>query len=160
MKLALIRTLLAAVISLWLTTSAGAGYDDGWAAYKRGDYATALEEFLPLANEGNFISQFILGIMYRVGQGVPQDYAEAVKWYRLAAEQDFAPAQSSLGIMYREGQGVLQDYIQAHMWFNLAAIHSGEGGRENRDLIAKKMTSAQITEAQRLAREWLEDHGE
>lgn len=60
--------------------------------------------------------------------------------------------------MYGDGRGVLQDYIQAHMWFNLAAAGSGDDDREmavrNRDLAAEKMTSEQITEAQRLAREW------
>ena len=40
----MIRALLAAILSLWLTTSAWAGFDEGQAAYERGDYATALEE--------------------------------------------------------------------------------------------------------------------
>ncbi len=60
--------------------------------------------------------------------------------------------------MYNYGQGVPQDYIQAHMWYNLAAASGGDDDREmaakNRDLIAEKMTSEQIAEAQRLAREW------
>ncbi len=51
-----------------------------------------------------------------------------------------------------------QDYIQAHMWFNLAAASGGDEDREtdakNRDLTTEKMTSEQIAEAQRLAREW------
>jgi len=69
------RALLAAVLSLWLTTSAWAGFDEGVAAYDRGDYATAFEEFRPLAEQGNDDAQFNLGVMYGNGQGVPQDYA-------------------------------------------------------------------------------------
>ena len=81
------RALFAAALSLWLTTSAWAGFDEGVAAYDRGDYATALEEWLPIAEQGHAAAQKHLGTMYEFGQGVSQDYAEAVKWYRLAAEQ-------------------------------------------------------------------------
>ena len=160
MKHALNRALLAAILSLWLTTSALAGFDEGVAAYNRGDYATALEEMLPIAEQGNADAQFALGVMYGNGDGVPQDYAVAMKWYRLAAEQGIARAQYNLGIMYGNGKGVPQDYVQAHMWFNLAASKGNEIARKNRDIVAKKMTPTQIAEAQRLAREWLEKHGE
>ena len=72
----------------------------------------------------------------------------------------FRSAQCNLGVMYYNGEGVPQDYVQAHMWFNLAASKGDENGRKNRDIVAKKMTPTQIAEAQRLAREWLEKHGE
>ena len=104
------RALFAAVLSLWLTTSAWAGFDEGVAAYNRGDYATAVEEWLPIAEQGNADAQYNLGIMYDNGYGVPQDYAEAVRWYRLAAEQGYAKAQFVLGVMYDNGRGVPQDY--------------------------------------------------
>ena len=81
------RALFAVILSLWLTTPAWAGFNEGLAAYERGDYTTAYEEFLPIAEQGDAFAQFSLGIMYDNGEGVPQDYAEAVKWYRLAAEQ-------------------------------------------------------------------------
>ncbi len=56
--------------------------------------------------------------------------------------------------MYMNGTGVTQDYVQAHMWFNLAAVKGDETATKNRDIVAKKMTPAQIAAAQRLAREW------
>jgi TPR repeat protein len=100
--------------------------------------------------------------MYHDGADhVPQDYAEALKWWHKAADQGHAPAQSGLGAMYGLGQGVPQDYVQAHMWLNLAASllpSSQKELRENavhdRNMVASKMTPAQIAEAQRLAREW------
>jgi TPR repeat protein len=95
------------------------------------------------------------------GWGVPQDYAEAVKWYRKAADQGLPPAQSNLAGMYYFGRGVPQDYVRAHLWFNLAAAGytASETDRrdfavKSRDELAKKMTSEQIAEAQKLAREW------
>ena len=63
----------------------------------------------------------LLGSLYGVGQGVPQDYAEAVKWYRRAAEQGRADAQANLGVMYSNGQGVPQDYAEAVKWSRRAA---------------------------------------
>ena len=124
-------------------------------AYNRGDYATALREWRPLAEQGNMTAQSFIGMMYLNGNGVPQDYAEAVKWSRKAAAHGDIPAMYNLGGMYKSGLGVLQDNVIAHMWFNLAASKGNEGAGESRDLIAKQMTAASIEEAQRLARECL-----
>ena len=129
-------------------------FEDAVLAYNKGDYATALRLLRPLANQGNVSAQYNLGGMYAKGQGVPQDYAEAVKWYRLAANQGDADAQVNLGIMYHKGQGVPQDYVSAHMWFNLAAAKGDKDAAKNRDTAEKRMTPAQIAEAQKLAREW------
>lgn len=131
------------------------------AAYERGDYATALQLFLPLANGGDAGGQLGLATMYDEGNGVPQNYAEAAKWYRKAADQGYPAAQVNLGLMYGMGQGVLQDYVEAHKWLNLAASRApaSEADTRNRassgrDLIASQMTTQQMAEAQKLAREW------
>ena len=89
------RVVLTVAILLGLAAPAWAGFDEGVAAYERGDYATALREFRPFANQGYAAAQFNLGIMYDEGQGVPQDYAEALKWYRKAAEQGVWPTSLS-----------------------------------------------------------------
>ena len=108
--LSLFTILLLTVGTAWADT-----LDDGYAAYKRGDYAEALRWFRLSAAQRNASAQFGLGNMYFNGQGVTQDYAEAVKWVRLAAAQGNAGAQNNLGYMYAEGQGVTQDYVRAHM---------------------------------------------
>ena len=82
------------------------------------------------------------------------DYTTALRLYRPLADKGHAFAQFSLGIMYYNGQGVPQDYVHAHMWWNLAAAKGHANAIKNRDIIAGKMTPAQITEAQKLAREW------
>ena len=164
--------------------------EDADAAYDRGDYATALRLWRPLAEQGYANAQFALGIVYANGQGVPQDYAAAVlwfrmaakqgddraqfnlgtmydkgkgvpqnyatavSWYREAAEQGHVKAQFNLGTMYDNGEGVPQDYVQAHVWFNLSAAQGDANATKSRDIVAAKMTPAQIAEAQRLAREW------
>ncbi len=150
--------LRAALLALALTLSAvpvAAGtFDDAEAAYARGDYETAERLFRPLAEQGHVWAQYGLGVMYANGQGVPQDYAEAAKWFRRAAEQGFAKAQFNLGLMYGKGKGVPKDYVLAHMWVNFAAAQEHEKAKKLRDGLAKRMTSEQIAEAQRLAREW------
>ena len=96
-------------------------FDKGLTAYNNGDYATALKEWKPLAEEGDVDAQYYLGVLYDNGDGVPQDYKEAVRWYKLAAEQGVAEAQFNLGNMYYDGQGVSVDYKEAVRWFTLAA---------------------------------------
>lgn len=118
------------------------------------DFKEAARWYQLEAKQGNAFAQFALGTMYGNGQGVPQDDTEQVRWYRLAAEQGEVRAKYNLGVMYSNGTGVPQDDLLAHMWFNLAAAQGDEAATFTRDRIAKKMTAAQITEAQKLAREW------
>jgi len=118
--LALIAALCGG-FTLGLTAPAWAGWDEGVAAAKRGDYATAVREWRPLAEQGYAKAQFNLGLMYDNGQGVSQDYAKALQWYRKAAEQGNVEAQYNLGFMYDNGQGVPQDYAKALRWWRKAA---------------------------------------
>jgi hypothetical protein len=66
-------------------------------------------------------AQYLLGIAYATGQGVPQTYSEAAKWYRKAAEKGLSGAQYDLGLLYAEGHGVARDYGEAAKWYRKAA---------------------------------------
>ena len=88
-------------------------FEEGFAAAQKGDFATALRLYKPLAERGNAAAQFNLGMMYKYSEGVAQDYKTAVKWFALAAEQGYVDAQCSLGLMYEDGKGVAQDYKTA-----------------------------------------------
>lgn len=153
------RAALFLVVAVAVNAQVQQSLEDGVAAYEQGDYATAFQILKPLAEQGDANAQINLGLIYRWGQGVPQDYGEAAKWWRKAAEQGHADVQVSLGTMYYFGLGVLQDYGQAHMWFNLAAASLPPGEDHNQAVSSRtftegKMTPAQVAEAQRLAREW------
>ena len=164
-------------------------FQKGVAAAHSGDFATALREWTPLAEQGEADAQTILGVMYEEGKGVPQDYKTAVKWYKLAAEQGDADAQTQMGFMYNKGKGVpqndktavkwwtlaaeqgnalaqgnlgagyafgrgvLKDYVYAHMWGKIAATNGNAVGTKLRDFVEKKMTPADLSTAQKLARE-------
>ena len=94
--------------------------------------------------------------MYFGGRGVPQDCKQGAKFFTKAAEQGDDGAQSLLGNLYARGQGVLRDYGRARMWFNLATANGRERSSESRDNVAEKMTSDQIAEVQKMAREMVE----
>jgi len=68
-------------------------------------------------------AQWKLGLLYRDGEGVPQDGAKAALWLRRAAEKDFPSAEYDLGKMYDLGLGVPKDYVQAEQWYYRAAEH-------------------------------------
>ena len=71
----------------------------------------------------------------------------------MAAEHGSKSALYFLGGMYELGLGVTQDYVIALMWFNLAASNGSEYVIKKRDKLAEKMTPAQISKAQDMARE-------
>src|SRR5712671_6597991 len=123
----------AVVLSLGLADPvAAAPFEDGLAAYRRGDYATAMRLWRSLADQGNADAQSRLGFMYQNGRGVPQDDAAAVSWYRKAADQGNANAQVNLGFFYDEGRGGLQkDDREATRLYKLAADQGNADGQNN-----------------------------
>jgi len=130
----------------------GALYDSGLGVAQ--DYAEAAKWFRKAADQGSAVAQNNLAILFDDGKGVTQDYAVAASWYRKAAAQGLGAAQFELGIAYAKGQGVPQDDVQAHVWFNLAAVRGDRDAARNRDVVARRMTSEQIQQAEALAAAW------
>jgi TPR repeat protein len=186
-----LRFPIAVVLSIvCLVVPAWADYQAGMDAYNRGDYATALREWRPLAELGIAPAQFNLGLLYANGQGVAQDYVQARQWYekaaiqgdalaqlnlgviygngigvpedyqkalywfRLSVNQGNAMAKTQLGLMYERGNGVPQDVVLAQKWYILGAANGDKLGAELRDALAKRMTPAQIFQAQQRVLEW------
>src|SRR5438128_12438844 len=85
---------------------AEADFQKGLAAYKAGDFATALKQWRPLAEQGLAKAQHNHGVICYNGRGVPPNYAEALRWYRLAAEEGCGLAQSDPGARYAEARAV------------------------------------------------------
>jgi TPR repeat protein len=115
--------------------------------------------FRRAADQGDTTAQFFLGGMYSEGRGVPQDYKEAARWYERAAVQGDGQAQYNLGVAYARGEGVTQNLVKAHMWFNLSAARLTDprgrtAAQKNRDQVAGEMSSDQLAEAQKMARDW------
>ncbi len=128
-----------------------ADFAAGLTAYEKGDYAAAIKEWRPLADQGDAPTQYNVGLLYLDGHGVGQDFAEAAKWFKRAADQDYTAAQHNLGAMYGSGQGVKRDYIQAYKWLNLCAGKGNAGCVTQRDLVAKKLRPGQLAQAQKMS---------
>jgi TPR repeat protein len=117
-----VATASALIVAASLGGSATAGpFEDGSAAFERGDYETAMRLWRPLAKKGVAGAQYGLGIMYADGKGVPTDYGAALSWFRKAADEGNAGAQVALAVMYANGKGVTKDYAAALGWFRKAA---------------------------------------
>jgi TPR repeat protein len=158
MKAIIQAAFLALVLMLAPACSENGGpFEDGKAAYDRGDYATALEFWRPLAEQGNAKLQVTVGLMYEKGLGVPQDFVRAHMWFILAvaqgheeAKQDrdrtaslmapdqIAAAQTHLGYMYDIGRGVPQDYVEAAKWYRMAAEQGDASAQSNLGIMYRR----------------------
>lgn len=76
----------------------------------------------------------------------------------VSAQGSGADALYQLGLMYCVGRDVEIDLVEAHKWFNLAAMRGNEDARTYRLELSREMTKAQVSAAQKRAREWLKLH--
>ena len=95
------------------------------------DTLVDFEETKRLAERGFAASQTLLGVMYYLGEGVPENKAEAARWYRLAAEQGDVNAQYELGTMYLNGEGVPENDAEAVKGYRLAAEQGDASAQSN-----------------------------
>jgi TPR repeat protein len=142
------------------------------------DFGEAIKWYRIAADQSSSYAENVLGVAYEHGFYVAQDDVEAFRWYRRAANTIYErpgntwihSPQYNIGAMYASGRGTAQDYVRALMWFTLA-VASGDTkppsplgiklvdtpkytALEQRDRLMALMTSAQIAEAESLARAW------
>lgn len=75
-----------------------------------------------------------------------------------AADGGQVEAIYDLGLLYSTGQGVELDLVEAHKWFNLAAMKGLQRAAVDRSDLAREMSTVEIADAQRQAREWQKAH--
>ena len=122
MRAWLIWTTLGVSAVFVMAGAAAAGpFEDGQWAYASGDYQGAVQLWRPLAEQGDPRAEYMLGLAFSSGHGVPRDDAVAFQWYQRAAEHGVAAAQVNLGTMYANGDSVPQDYAQAIKWWRKAS---------------------------------------
>ncbi len=66
-----------------------------------------------------------------------------------------ADALYEMGLMHCTGRNGGIDLVEAHKWLNLAAMRGSADAKLLRLELAQEMTRAEISRAQKLAREWL-----
>jgi TPR repeat protein len=125
------------------------------------DGKKAVRLWLSAAEKGHATAQAYLGTRYENGFGVPQNYALAFKWYRLAAEQGSWIGQGGLAGMFEKGLGMPKNLIEAYAWYSAADANKGEAESSEaklREMLAQKLTPAQLAEGQKLAVEYFEKY--
>ena len=154
-RLSLALALALAFVGGWAGAGGAqtTGIDAGFAAYQRGDYATAYREFKGLAGRGDAAAQYNLAVLYDLGRGTDRDIGQAVEWYQRAAAQGNADAQLMLGVKYANKEGIPRDLVLAYAYFSLAAAQGHAGARTRRDTVARRLDAAQIGAARRLLRD-------
>ncbi|CAN5424003.1 hypothetical protein BH11PSE11_BH11PSE11_01760 [soil metagenome] len=108
-----------------------ANFDSTLRYYRQGDTSKALKGFRELAEGGDAVSQYYLGLMIANGNGVAADPAAAVVWLEKSAVQGYVRAQNSLGELYFYGRGVTTDIERAREWFQKAANQGLAGAQRN-----------------------------
>jgi TPR repeat protein len=121
-RLTRVNAALAALLAAcWLAPPAAADFEAGYAAYQRGDFATALAEWQPLAEAGDPKAQFNLGVLYDEGKGVVRSRAMTIAWWEKAAAQRMPLALHNLAHLYLGGgDGASPDYDKAREYLELA----------------------------------------
>ena len=125
------RLLLAAALAVAWATTASADYIDGRVAYDQGNYAAAVREWLPLAQEGDARARYSLAILFLYGRGLERDPVAAAALLSQAARQGLADAQYALGALYHDGLGVVRDEREAARLYRQAAIQDHAGAQNN-----------------------------
>ena len=87
-----------------------------------GDFADAVEVLQPLADAGDDLALYSIGILYATGsEDLKQDYAKAISYYQKAAQKNHAGSLRQLGVMYEKGLGVPASPSQAAQYYEDAA---------------------------------------
>jgi len=112
------------------------------------------------AERGDAEAQFMLGTLYRNGDGVLQNDKQAVEWFQRAANQGYVRALSALGSSYWAGRGVPQDYSQAYFWYQLALAEGDQNSKSLLEGLSTQLTREQVANVRLQAEAWLHAHNQ
>jgi TPR repeat protein len=118
---------------------------------KANEFDAAMDELRLSAASGNATAEELVGVMYALGLGVERDDRRAFEWYLRSAMKGHPGAQSGVGWYYEVGRGVeAPDLVRAYMWYVLSAIGGDPDAAISQEEVIKKMTPAQVREAETL----------
>jgi TPR repeat protein len=148
------KPLALVALIVFAAGAAFAGTEDGLAAFKEGDYATALKELAAPAEQGDGNAMLLLGKLYSAGLGVTRDTGKATKFFARSAEAGNIPGQYEYGSALTMGEGVEQDMVEALKWLILSARGGHKAAQIYIKRMAKLMPRTILGQARRAALEW------
>lgn len=116
---------------LFVRAAHGGDLEDGMAAYRAKDYAQAFLLLQPLAEQEVAEAQFVLGQMYRLGQGMVPSLPEAIPLLQRAAQSGHPGALNAMAEMYETGEGLTQSFTTAQAYFEQAAAAGSVQAQRN-----------------------------
>lgn len=118
-------------------------------------FEEAMAELLPAAHSGNADAEELIGIMYALGLGVPQDDIRAFEWYLRSSMKAHPGAQSGVGWYYETGRGLEKpDIVRAYMWYTLSAIGGDPDAKISLEYLVPKMTIEEINRGKILVQDY------
>lgn len=114
--------------------SANTLYSKGLDAYKCKNYEKAALFFQQAADRGHLNSQYIIGMIYEMGQGVEINQEKAAYYFELSANQGLPEAQYAIGVRYNQGSGVKKNDKKSFEWILKAAE---QGIQEAANIVAQ-----------------------
>lgn len=116
-----------------------------------------LPAMIKCAEEGDAVSQYLLGEIYLLGKEVPKDYAKSFIWTSKAAMQGEKGAQARLGFDYYNGWGTSKNRVLAYKWWSLASVGNDDPLlRKNMDRLESELSPSELASAQKAATEFAE----
>jgi TPR repeat protein len=109
---------------------------NAYVVYKMGQYESAFQQYLELAEEGSRQGMLNVANMYAQGQGVERSQEKAFQWYLRAAESGDSISMVEVAMAYEEGQGTVPDKVEAISWYRRAAE---AGNSDARWLLGKRL---------------------
>lgn len=117
-------------LALLARSAAASEFDAGVRAYDAGDYESAFQIWLPLAEADDLAAQYNVALLFEHGLGIDPNMDAALGWYIRAAEAGYPTAQVKIGDFYRTGFWGKERLPEALSWYQLAAEQGNETAGE------------------------------
>jgi TPR repeat protein len=136
-------------VSVGLASPVVAELEDARDLMEAGQFEAAMAMLLPYARSGNADAEELIGVMYAMGLGVPQDDERAFEWYLRSSLKGHPGAQSGLGWYYELGRGLpAPDLVRAYLWYGLSAIGGDPDAVISLEYLAPRMTAEERARAE------------
>jgi len=104
-------------------------------------------------------AQYRLAVMLDNGWGVVEDKKKAFRNYNSAAHHGHVLAQHDLAMMYFYGSGTARNLVQAYRWLRIANLDGSDLMYKHLRMVAAEMTPGEITLAEFLAKQGIDQSG-
>ncbi len=109
------------LLGMLISAPVFADFLEGEEAFNNKHYSEAILHFQPLADSGDFRSQYYMGYMYLNGYGVAKNDQLGLRYMQMSMNQNYHLAQAYMGFLYSEGRVVAADRKKSIMLYQKAA---------------------------------------